>query len=72
MQVVPTLEATNPAIRTWRQTDEGGPTSLPTSVIYMDLPVRASPCHSAHVSLNCLESLWLLIISISFNPDRSA
>ncbi|CAK0786944.1 hypothetical protein CVIRNUC_010158 [Coccomyxa viridis] len=36
--VVPTLEATNPAIRTWRQTDEGGPTSLPTSVIYMDLP----------------------------------
>ena len=49
MQVVPTLEATNPAIRTWRQTDEGGPTSLPTSVIYMDLPVRVSPCHPAHV-----------------------
>ena len=48
MQVVPTLEARNPAIRTWRQTEEGGPASLPTSVIYMDLPVRASPCRYAH------------------------
>lgn len=56
MQVVPTLEATNPAIRTWRQTDEGGPTSLPTSVIYMDLPVRGSPCHYAHCLLNCLDA----------------
>ena len=50
MQVVPTLEATNPAIRTWRQTDEGGPASLPTSVIYMDLPVRAAPHQYARFS----------------------
>ena len=38
-QVVPTLEAKNPAIRTWRITEDGGPANLPTSVIYMDLPV---------------------------------
>ena len=49
MQVVPTLETTNPAIRTWRRWVEtdGGPNSIPTSVIYLDLPVRASPCHFA-------------------------
>ena len=39
LQVVPTLEAKNPAIRTWRKTEDGGPANLPTSVIYMDLPV---------------------------------
>jgi len=39
-QVVPTLEAKNPAIRTWRITEDGGPANLPTSVIYMDLPVQ--------------------------------
>ena len=68
MQVVPTLEATNPAIRTWRQTDEGGPTSLPTSVMYMDLPVRGSPCHYAHCLLNCLDASWLLIHLIMLRP----
>ena len=44
-QVVPTLEAKTPAIRTWRQTNDGGPANLPTQVIYMDLPV--SPLHSS-------------------------
>ena len=42
-QVVPTLEAKTPAIRTWRQTNDGGPANLPTQVIYMDLPV--GPLH---------------------------
>lgn len=55
LQVVPTLEAKNPAIRTWRKTNDGGPANVPVSVIYMDLPV----------SLRCLGPIKTLPCSTS-------
>lgn len=58
LQVVPTLEAEYPAIRTWRKTDDGGPANLPTSVIYMDLPVGLplpQPSYGAGLEQSCSE-----------------